>query len=123
MESDITMPKTRCARDSDWCDDVICREGGIDCPNAEPDPSAYPWKVVNDDYPTAVRTPGGEILHFEDLLVEGQRVGHGDGEGNVYPPYGRVVRRDDGLWIVPEADYPGPLIDHTAVDVAEGDAR
>lgn len=26
----------RCARDSDWCDGHICRERGIDCPNAEP---------------------------------------------------------------------------------------
>lgn len=26
----------KCARDSDWCDGVICRDNGIACPNAEP---------------------------------------------------------------------------------------
>lgn len=62
--------------------------------------SDFPWKVVDDDYPTSARTPGGEVLHFEDLLAEGQKIAHsGDGEGNTYPPYGIVVRRDDGLWI------------------------
>jgi hypothetical protein len=30
----------RCPRDSDWCDGVICREWGIDCPNAVTDGSA-----------------------------------------------------------------------------------
>lgn len=65
--------------------------------------SDYPWKV-DDDYPCKARTPGGEWLHFEDLLVEGQKVGHGDGEGNVYPPYGIVVRRDDGLWVEDEPE-------------------
>lgn len=25
----------RCARDSDWCDGYVCREHGLDCPNAE----------------------------------------------------------------------------------------
>lgn len=25
----------RCARDSDWCDGVICRERGIDCPYSD----------------------------------------------------------------------------------------
>jgi hypothetical protein len=61
--------------------------------------SDFPWKVVNDAYPVDAKTPGGEVLHFDDLLCEGQRIGHGDGEGNVYPPYGIVVRRPDGLWI------------------------
>lgn len=60
--------------------------------------NAYPWKV-DDDYPCSARTPGGETLHFEDPLSEGDKVGHGDGEGNVYGPFGRVVRRKDGLWI------------------------
>ena len=61
--------------------------------------SDFPWKVLNDEYPVDVRTPSGEILHFEDLLVEGQRVGYGDSEGNVYLPLGIVVRREDGLWV------------------------
>jgi hypothetical protein len=26
--------RPRCARDSDWCDGVICREHGVKCPNA-----------------------------------------------------------------------------------------
>lgn len=60
--------------------------------------SIYPLKL-DDAYPCRGRTPGGEELHFEELLVVGQRVGHGDGEGNVFPPYGVVVRRDDGLWV------------------------
>jgi hypothetical protein len=57
--------------------------------------NAFPWKV-NDAYPCTATTPGGETLHFEDLLQEGQRVGRGDGEDNVYPQYGIVVRREDG---------------------------
>lgn len=65
------------------------------------DNNPYPWKV-DDDYPCKARTQGGEILHFDDLLFEGQRIGHSDGEDNVYPPFGVVVRREDGLWIVPE---------------------
>ncbi len=28
----------RCPRDSDWCDGVICRDHGIDCPKADPEP-------------------------------------------------------------------------------------
>lgn len=64
--------------------------------------SDFPWKV-HDAYPCSAWTPSGERLYFEDLLVEGQRVGHGDGEDNVYPPYGRVVRREDGLWIEAES--------------------
>lgn len=30
--------RQRCARDSDWCDGVICRDVGFnpDCPNADP---------------------------------------------------------------------------------------
>lgn len=63
--------------------------------------SDFPWKV-DDGYPCSAVTPSGERLHFEDLLAEGQKVGHGDGEGNVYPPFGIVVRRDDGLWIEAE---------------------
>ena len=39
----------RCARDSDWCDGTLCRERGIDCPNADP-PSA-----LSSDYPLTVR--------------------------------------------------------------------
>lgn len=35
----------RCARDSDWCDGVICRERGIDCPNAEPAQSSQRAEV------------------------------------------------------------------------------
>lgn len=30
-----------CARDSSWCDGVICRERGIDCPNADPVADPY----------------------------------------------------------------------------------
>jgi hypothetical protein len=40
----------RCARDSDWCDGEVCRERGIDCPNAEPiDP--HSWVLVDYDDP------------------------------------------------------------------------
>lgn len=77
--------------------------------------NGFPWKVLNDDYPTDARTSSGEILHFDDVLAEGQRVGHGDGEGGVYPPYGRVVRRDDGLWIEAEE----PTEQSTAVEVGQ----
>src|SRR3954469_5589558 len=46
---------TRCARDSDWCDGVICRQYGINCPNADPvddvpmnehDHVVLPWLAV-----------------------------------------------------------------------------
>ena len=67
-------------------------------PQARASASAFPWKV-DDDYPCSATTPSGERLYFEDLLQEGQRVGHGDGEGNVFGPFGVVVRREDGLWI------------------------
>lgn len=30
------LERERCARDSDWCDGRLCRERGIDCPNADP---------------------------------------------------------------------------------------
>lgn len=66
---------------------------------ATTDPNAYPWKV--DDGPARVSavTPGGETMYFEDVLDPSTLVGQGDGEGNVYPPLGVVVRRGDGLWI------------------------
>lgn len=32
----VVAARQPCARDSDWCDGVICRENGIDCPNADP---------------------------------------------------------------------------------------
>lgn len=39
----------RCPRDSDWCDGVICREHGIDCPNAEPSPDAEDeWQFTEE---------------------------------------------------------------------------
>lgn len=28
--------RERCPRDSDWCDGAICRDFGVDCPNADP---------------------------------------------------------------------------------------
>lgn len=32
-------PSETCPKDSDWCDGKLCRERGIDCPNADPAPS------------------------------------------------------------------------------------
>lgn len=31
----LSRGRQRCARDSDWCDGRICRELGVDCPNAD----------------------------------------------------------------------------------------
>lgn len=58
---------------------------------------ACPAKV-SDSYPcSAVGTDGREHT-FDDLLVEGQLVSL-RGNHSEDPPYGRVVRKDDGLWI------------------------
>lgn len=32
----MSESKTLCARDSGWCDGVLCRQHGINCPNADP---------------------------------------------------------------------------------------
>lgn len=37
LEGEVAMTY-RCARDSDWCDGVICRDYGIDCPNQDREP-------------------------------------------------------------------------------------
>jgi hypothetical protein len=66
---------------------------------------SYSWKV---DGPHDAITPGGERLHFEEPLEEGARVGHGDEDGNVFGPFGVVVRREDGLWIEAEIG-PGDI--------------
>lgn len=35
VEAANALDVTRCARDSDWCDGVICKDNGIDCENAD----------------------------------------------------------------------------------------
>lgn len=60
----------------------------------------YPVKL-HDAYPCQGIDAAGRGVTYFDLLDEGDRVGEpvpGD-PLNAFPPYGRVVRRDDGLWI------------------------
>jgi hypothetical protein len=63
----------------------------------------FPIKL-NDSYPCqGIEQPGGAAVAFDDLLSEGDVVAkYADDEGNTWGPSGIVVRREDGLWIVPE---------------------
>lgn len=36
-----------CARDSDWCDGQICRDLGIDCPNADLSDTMAPFEELS----------------------------------------------------------------------------
>jgi hypothetical protein len=62
---------------------------------------AYPIKL-DDDYPCRGRDALGEEQVFDDLLCEGMAVGPKIGD-EVFLT-GEVVRRNDGLWAVAEAD-------------------
>jgi protein-tyrosine-phosphatase len=62
------------------------------------------WKV-DDDYPCRARKPDGGEFVFDDLIHEGDEVGLGEipedcEDRDPRPPYGRVLRESDGLWIV-----------------------
>lgn len=62
---------------------------------------AFPIKL-NDNYTCQGHDANGDPVVFDDLLYEGQLVGSEllpDGSGDSFPPYGRVVRREDGLWV------------------------
>lgn len=66
------------------------------------------WKL-DDERPLRATRPDGTTVTFDDYLYEGETVGLGeipedseDRDGR--PPYGRVVRFPDGLWIVPNTD-------------------
>lgn len=63
------------------------------------------WKI-DDSYTCRATTPEGKHVVFDDLLFEGEEVGLGEVPENAQdregrPPYGRVVRDADGLWVVP----------------------
>lgn len=58
---------------------------------------AYPIKL--DEYSCAGTDANGERVMWDDLLFEGQLTGPSHGHDNVFPPFGRVVKRDDGLWV------------------------
>lgn len=60
----------------------------------------FPIKL-NDDYTCQGEGPNGENIVFGDLLYEGEEVGRSiEGGSNVCGPYGRVVRKDNGLWVI-----------------------
>ncbi len=61
----------------------------------------YPIKL-NDSYTCQGHDADGEYVTFNDLLDVGDLVGHLDDNGDVFPPLGIVVQRDDGLWVVAE---------------------
>lgn len=66
----------------------------------------YPIKL-DDNYPCAGTDANGDRVMWDDLLFEGQLTGPGHGhDDNVFPPFGRVVKRADGLWVeaAPEED-------------------
>jgi hypothetical protein len=58
---------------------------------------ACPAKVY-DDYTCQVTGADGKDHYYDDLLFEGQLVSI-RGNHSEDPPYGRVVRKEDGLWI------------------------
>ena len=61
---------------------------------------ALPAKL-DDEYPCGGTDANDEQFRFKDLLEVGERVGTtADDKGNVWGPFGIVVKRDDGLWIV-----------------------
>ena len=60
----------------------------------------FPVKL-NDDYTCQGRDRDGEYCVFDDLLSEGDRVASlVDEDGNTFGPFGVVVRKPNGLWIV-----------------------
>ena len=63
---------------------------------------------LHDGYSCQGVDADGVYVTYGDLLSEGERVAStDDGEGNCWGPYGVVVRKADGLWIVAE-DVPLP---------------
>jgi hypothetical protein len=61
---------------------------------------ALPAKL-DDGYTCRGTDANGEQFTFEDLLELGEKVGtSADDKGNVWGPFGVVVRRVDELWIV-----------------------
>lgn len=63
----------------------------------------FPIKL-NDDDPSLGRGSGGEVVFFgsSNPLTEGDEVGGIQKDGDEYkpgPPFGVVVRKDDGLWV------------------------
>jgi hypothetical protein len=59
---------------------------------------------LNDQYTCQGRQPDGTSVFFEDLCTEGERVATRSRGDDVFGPYGIVVKREDGLWIVPEEE-------------------
>lgn len=57
---------------------------------------------LNDDYTCQGRDADGVSVVFEDLLSEGERVATLTVDDDHFGPFGVVVRRDDGLWILAE---------------------
>lgn len=64
----------------------------------------FPIKL-NDEYTCQGRDANGVYVGYDDLLSEGERVASmDDGEGNCWGPFGVVVRKADGLWIIAERE-------------------
>jgi hypothetical protein len=59
---------------------------------------------LNDAYTCQGRDARGASIGFDDLLSEGERVATASRGDDQWGPYGVVVRRDDGLWIVAEEE-------------------
>ena len=63
---------------------------------------------VNDASPYNGTDANGEEVTFPDLLSPGDIVGsYEDPDGNVFGPWGKVVKKKNGLWIE-KAKVPNP---------------
>ena len=63
----------------------------------------YPIKL-DDAYPCRGESADGSVV-FDDLLEEGQIVAaFQDADRNTYGPFGVVVRKGDGLWVIARAE-------------------
>lgn len=59
---------------------------------------------LNDAYPCQGKDAEGAYIAFDDLLDEGERVATLQVGDDQFGPFGVVVRREDGLWVVPETE-------------------
>lgn len=75
----------RCARDSDWCDGVICEERGLGCPNSD----ASRERGILSQISSNVTDGGMTIEEFERAVEEGLK---GFGGPKQLPPVQFVLK-------------------------------
>jgi hypothetical protein len=84
----------------------------------------FPVKL-DDDRTLRGTDACGQTLTFEDYLDEGDMVGLGEipedcEDRDPRPPYGNVVRKDDGLWIVERTEEEEHERTRRAIEAAQG---